>query len=141
MVALKRPIVEIIGARQLRDVVVQLIGAGEAGRLAGHDGVGISAARDFTAAAPHAHIGDIPGAVHVDPVFAGALQVERQIGSVHFDQIAVIEMAHSQHQSAFRQAELHGAIVEIEHGHAGFRGQSYGGRAHMQLGARVLVGP
>jgi hypothetical protein len=69
------------------------------------------------------------------------LQIERQIGSVHFDQIAVIEMAHSQHQGAFRQAELHGAIVEIEHGHAGFRRQAYRGRAYMQFGARVLVGP
>ena len=83
----------------------------------------------------HAHVGDVAGAVNVDPVFAGALQIERQIGSVHFDQIAVIEMAHSQDQRAFRQAQLHGAVIEIEHGHAGFRRQSYCGRAHVQFGA------
>src|ERR1700730_13341761 len=96
MVALEGPVVEIIGARQLCDVVVQLVGAGEASRLSGHDGVRISAARDFAAAAKDADIDHVPAAVDVHPVFARVLQIERQVWSVYLENIAIIEMADPQ---------------------------------------------
>src|SRR5580700_10912573 len=141
MVALKRPVVEIVGARQLRDVVVQLVGAREASRLAGYDGVRISATGDFAATAPDADIGHVPIAVDINPVFAGMLQIEGQIGSVYFDDIAVIEMANPQDDRACRQAQLRSAIIEIKQRDAGFRRQSDRGRAYMHFGARALISP
>src|ERR1700687_4267787 len=133
MIALERPVVEIIGRRQLCDVVVQLVGTGEPSRLAAHDGVRISATCHFTATAPAGDICYVPIAVDDEPVFAGPLQIERQIGSVDFDDIAVIEMANLQDDRPCRQTQLQGAVVKIEERDTGLRSQSYRGRAYMHL--------
>ncbi len=110
-------------------------------RLAGHDGVRISAAGDFAATAKDANIRHVPIAVDVDPVFASVLQIERQVRSVHFDDIVVIEMANPKNDRACGQPQLRGAVVKFEEGDTGFRSQAYRGRTDMHFSARAQVTP
>ena len=46
----------------------------------------------------------------------GTLQIEGQVGSIDFDEIAVVKMTNSQDERALRQSKLRGAVIEIENG-------------------------
>ena len=76
--------------------------------------------------------GTTPMGLAIDP--AGKFLAEN-------DDIAVIEMANPQDDRACRQAQLRSAIIEIKQRDAGFRRQSYRGRAYMHFGARALISP
>src|SRR6516225_750463 len=52
IIALGAPLVEVVAARNLHDLVFELVGTAEGGALAGHDGVGVSTARSLSVALP-----------------------------------------------------------------------------------------
>ena len=85
LIAIGGPIVEIIGSRQLLNFMIELIASGKPRPLTGDHQIRGACARGLAAALPNRGVGLAAVGVHIKAVFASALNVERQIGSVDLE--------------------------------------------------------
>src|SRR5580698_257392 len=95
LITIESKSVEIIVGGDLSDLMVEFVGTGKGGALAGNDDERIAAAGDFTAALPRGDIGFVPGRVDVEAIFSGALDLEGGIGSINLEVVFIVKMAHA----------------------------------------------
>src|SRR3954466_8428773 len=107
MIAVEGPGSEVITLRELINVVVELFATSEAGILPADHRVGVTTSGDFAASTEYADIRLIAIIADVNPVFAVALQIERQVRRVDFVSVSIIEMAQANDYAALRNFELH----------------------------------
>src|SRR5262249_5276804 len=78
---------------------------------------------------------------HANAIGAGPQNVEGDIGCVNFKYLVLIETANADVDCAFRQTNLHGAIIQIEERKTCHLTETTGVRIDAKFGARALIGP
>ena len=93
------------------------------------------------AAAQHRHAGGAGLLVGIETVFARAVDHEREVAGVDLQPLPGQRVAHPHLQVALQYREAHGLVADLGEVEAGLIVQPQRGRADVQLGARVAVGP
>ena len=96
------PLIKIIALWNLPDLVVEFVTARKSCALSGNHVIGISPARCFSAPLPYGGDRFRARLIDVDAVIAAALNRESQVGGIDLQQIAIIQMTHSQLDRAER---------------------------------------
>jgi hypothetical protein len=121
LITVESPFIEIIAIGDLFNVMIQLIGASKARSLIGNHDVRVSAASGFASAMPNRRIGFVSICRHIDTIFTGALNLEGQVWSIHFEMIFIVEVPDSYNDGTLRQLQLGCTVIELQEGDAGFR--------------------
>ena len=140
-VAIFGPRLKPIGLRRILYVVSELIGTRELRAIAGVQGKVLAAAIDIRLAAADHRPGSRGIRVGIEAILATARDGDGGVGRVHFEAVAVGQMARAQDQLALGEADLHEVVVQIEKAHAGLGTEAQHRIIQMQLGARVGIGP
>jgi hypothetical protein len=80
------------------DVICELVGARKRSLLAFFKTIRTAAPGDFSVSAPNSCRRLIAVLIYVEAIFAGAIHVKCQVGSVHFESLAIVEVAHAEEQ-------------------------------------------
>jgi hypothetical protein len=75
-----------------------LVGAGKSSPLAFFEAIRISSASYFSVSSQNDSRGLIPIFIHVEAIFAGPVDGKRQVGSVHFESLAIADMTQAEEQ-------------------------------------------
>src|SRR5262245_58435355 len=108
------PLVEIVVFADLVDVGLERVGADEGGPLVAAHRDDAAAARDLAQSATDRHDGGVAFRSDFDSIISGALQVERQVGRVDFENLPLAEIAQLDRYRSFGELNLDDVIGEIE---------------------------
>ena len=135
------PVVEIVGARQVENLVVAQRTVVEAVGIAGpHAVAGIVLAVNVGVALEHRDHGRASVGGDVDAVQARHRGHECQRRRVDLVALAPRDAAHAQAQYAFAELELREIVIEVEQVERAAVVDAHGGATQLQFGARVAIG-
>jgi hypothetical protein len=140
LVARLRPLIEIVIAGRLVHAILHLILPGDHGLLAYVHRKGSAIGGDFTVAGASRDGALIIIRIGVDPVIAGALDREGHIGSIHFEILPAVHSADADLESALRQPNLDGAVVQIQKLEGGPGAKTKRDSRHMDFRSSAVVG-
>jgi hypothetical protein len=135
------PVVEIIGRPDLIHFCVQRIGAREGKTLTGTHGVALTIACGFAFSLANGDHGGVAvfGSVHT--VTAGTGDGEGLVGGVDFEHVVAVEIPNAHAHASGAELDLNRAIIKIEKSNTGVSANIDGGRAQLNFGAGIAVGP
>jgi hypothetical protein len=135
------PVIKIVGTPDLIHFCVQRIGAGEGKALTGTHRVALTVASGFAFSLAYRYHGGVAvfGSVHT--VMAGRADGKGLVGGVDFEHIVTVKFPKAHVHASGAQLNLNGAVIEIEKTNTGISANINRGRAQLNFGTGIAVGP
>src|SRR6266852_6148244 len=141
-IAVTSPAVEIvIVIAEALNVGVELVDPGKRAGFPRMNGIRRTATGNFAFTVANGHEGGIAGFVDVDLVVARTKDRKSEVRCIDFESFVILEAPHTHVKSAFGDADLRRAIVQIQKRKTSVAGKADRGGTDVQLGARAVVGP
>jgi hypothetical protein len=98
VIARTRPNIECVILADSANVITELVGAGKSSTLAFFEAIRVASASYFSVSSRNYCRGLIPVFIYIQAIFARAVNRKRQVGSVHFESLAIADMTHAEEQ-------------------------------------------